>query len=84
MPFAAPEILDKKPNDRMDIFSLGCVMTYMCFGKSYKEIDENVCWESSTSRFFRRIVKKCTASYEKRYRSVNAVQRDIVKALRHI
>ena len=38
-PYAAPEILDfKNPTDRVDIYSLGCVLAFMIAGKSPKQI----------------------------------------------
>lgn len=77
-PFAAPEILDfRHPTDRIDIYSLGCILHYMVTGKSPKEIDVKQSKRLISRRLYR-IIKRCTASYEKRYKSIAKLQKEIL------
>lgn len=78
-PFAAPEILDYRyPSDRVDIYSLGCILHYMITGKSPKE------WKADgkkklMSRGTRRIIEGCTAGYSARYHNVSKLQKEILR-----
>lgn len=77
-PFAAPEILDfRHPTDRIDIYSLGCILHYMVTGKSPKEIDIKLT-KKHISRGLYYIIEHCTASYEKRYQNIPKLQREII------
>lgn len=80
-PFAAPEILDfRYPTDRIDIYSLGCVLHYMVTGKSPKDTDFNASARYFSKRTFK-IIKKCTASYDKRYRCMAALKKAVLSAI---
>lgn len=79
-PFAAPEILDfSHPLDRADIYSLGCILYYMIYGKSPKEYTPND--RIPTQKWVKRIFRRCTASYEARYRNISALKKDLLRAL---
>lgn len=68
-PFAAPEILDfRYPTDRVDIYSLGCILHYMLTGKSPKDTAFNASARHFTKNAFK-IIQKCTDTYDKRYRN---------------
>lgn len=78
-PFAAPEILDYRyPSDRVDIYSLGCVLHYMITGKSPKEM-EGYGGNVQIGRGIRRIIEGCTSAYSARYRNAAALQKDIIR-----
>lgn len=78
-PFAAPEILDYRyPSDRIDIYSLGCVLHYMITGSSPKEL-YGCGGKIPVSRGMRRIIEGCTAGYSARYRNAAALQKDIIR-----
>ena len=80
-PYAAPEILDfKNPTDRVDIYSLGCVLAFMIAGKSPKQISPEDL-RRKCSKKIRRIIFKCTADYSKRYKKLSALRRDMEKLL---
>lgn len=80
-PYAAPEILDfKNPTDRVDIYSLGCVLAFMIAGKSPKQISPEDL-RRKCSKKIRRIIFKCTADYSKRYKRLSALRRDLEKLL---
>lgn len=79
--FSAPEILDfSHPLDRADIYSLGCILYYSVYGKSPKEQapDRKAFGDRRADQIFRR----CTASYEARYKRISALKKDIMRALR--
>lgn len=82
-PFAAPEILDfRYPTDRVDIYSIGCILHYMVTGKSPKETDV----KQSKKRISRRtyyITRRCTAGYEKRYHNIPKLQKEILYQYRN-
>ena len=80
--FMAPEVINFKPNDRSDIYSLGCILQYMCLGKAPNETGGLKLLKSSASKPFYKIVKKCTEDYEKRYRTYDDLQRDILNILK--
>lgn len=73
-PYAAPEILDyKNPTDRVDIYSLGCVLTFMLTGKSPKQISSGDL-HTLCSKRIRKIITKCTADYSGRYKKVSSLR----------
>lgn len=73
-PYAAPEILDfRHPTNRVDIYSLGCILYYMLTGQSPKDTDMNTC-KKPFSRNTMRIINKCTANYESRYKNVSELK----------
>lgn len=73
-PYAAPEILDyKNPTDRVDIYSLGCVLTFMLTGKSPKQISGKD-FHALCSKRIRKVITKCTADYSNRYKKVSALR----------
>ena len=79
-PFVAPEILDfSHPLDRSDIYSLGCILYYAICGKSPKVhgVDPQIL----KNKWVNRIVRRCTASYEARYRNIAELRKDILRAL---
>lgn len=73
-PYAAPEILDfRHPTNRVDIYSLGCILYYMLTGQSPKDTDIN----THTKQFRRntmRIINRCTTNYEKRYKNASELK----------
>lgn len=81
--FVAPEIIDPgKPSDRMDIYSVGCVLNYMCLGTSPKEQKRGL--EDSKEQLSKdlySIVKKCLSDYEIRYTSLERLMSDIKKCM---
>ena len=80
-PYAAPEILDfKNPTDRVDIYSLGCVLSFMIAGKSPKQISAEE-FRSKCSKKIRNIIFKCTADYSKRYKTLSSLKHDLEKLL---
>lgn len=80
-PYAAPEILDyKNPTDRVDIYSLGCVLTFMLTGKSPKQLSGKD-FQSLCSKRIRKIIKKCTADYPDRYKKVSKLRHKLEKRL---
>lgn len=80
-PYAAPEILDfKNPTDRVDIYSLGCVLSFMIAGKSPKQISAEE-FRSKCSKRIRNIIFKCTADYPKRYKTLSSLKHDLEKLL---
>lgn len=73
-PYAAPEILDyKNPTDRVDIYSLGCVLTFMLTGKSPKQISFQDLHRLCSKRI-RKIIVKCTADYSGRYKKISSLR----------
>lgn len=79
-PFTAPEILDfTHPLDKADIYSLGCILYYIICGESPKNYAPNK--EVLQNKWVNRIFRRCTASYEARYRTVSALKKDILHAL---
>lgn len=81
--FAAPEIMSyNKPTDRVDIYSLGCLFHFMILGKAPGE-NRNGLRDSEIilSKGVYRIIKKCNADYEIRYRNLkelnNAVHHEL-------
>lgn len=80
-PYAAPEILDyKNPTDRIDIYSLGCVLAFMLTGKSPKQISSQEL-NARCSKKVRKLIAKCTADYSKRFRNCRALRRHIMNIL---
>lgn len=80
-PYAAPEILDfKNPTDRVDIYSLGCVLSFMITGKSPKQISAEE-FRNKCSKRIRNIIFKCTADYSKRYKTLSSLKHDLEKLL---
>ncbi len=74
--YGAPDHLDHRiPTDRMDIYSLGCVLHFMLTGHSPKETGEKV----SISRRAKKIVDRCTAEYGKRYPDPEALLEDLLR-----
>lgn len=79
-PFAAPEILDfTHPLDRADIYSLGCILYFAVYGSSPKDISPNE--QKICHKWANRIFRRCTASYEARYRNPSALIKDLKHAL---
>ena len=77
--YAAPDIMDfSKPRDeRIDIYSLGCILGFMLTGKSPKiehiknQVSEK-CWY---------LIRKCTDTYDHRIKNVKQLQQEILKIL---
>lgn len=75
--YAAPEILDyQSPTDRVDIYSLGCVLSYMLTGKSPKEISPRLLRKTCHPRVYK-IIQKCTTDYTHRYRNVTHLKKEL-------
>lgn len=73
-PYAAPEILDfRHPTNRVDIYSLGCILYYMLTGQSPKDSDINI-HKKQFSQNTMQIINKCTANYENRYNNVSQIK----------
>lgn len=80
-PYAAPEILDyKNPTDRVDIYSLGCVLSFMLTGKSPKQ-GEKKKLDRQYSHSVKKIIEKCTAEYYQRYKNIKELKREILYLL---
>lgn len=80
--YAAPEILDyQSPTDRVDIYSLGCILSYMLTGKSPKESPRDLLKKSCSRRVYR-IIRKCTLNYSSRYRNITLLKQELQTALR--
>lgn len=80
-PYAAPEILDfRHPTNRVDIYSLGCILYYMLTGQSPKDTDRNTN-KKQFSRNTMRIINKCTTNYENRYQNVSALKADALRSI---
>lgn len=80
-PYAAPEILDfRHPTNRVDIYSLGCILYYMLTGQSPK--DANM---TTPQKQFRRntmqIINKCTTNYENRYKNVSELKTAALRSI---
>lgn len=81
-PYAAPEILDyRNPTNRVDIYSLGCVLCFMLTGKSPKQLSSQELRQKCSFRI-RRIIAKCTADYSKRYKKISALRHRLEWLLR--
>ncbi len=73
-PYAAPEILDfRHPTNRVDIYSLGCILYYMLTGQSPKNEDINT-RKRQFSQNTMRIINKCTTNYENRFKNVSELK----------
>lgn len=73
-PYAAPEILDyKNPTDRVDIYSLGCILSFMLTGKSPKQMPQEE-FRQKCSLSARNIINKCTSDYYQRYKSISQLK----------
>ena len=80
-PYAAPEILDfRHPTNRIDIYSLGCVLHYMLTGRSLKSTDNRM-HQNLFCRNTMRIINKCTTNYENRYKSVLKLKDDAIRGI---
>lgn len=80
-PYAAPEILDfRYPTNRVDIYSLGCILYYMLTGESPKNTSIHT-HQRQFSKNTLRIINKCTAHYEKRYKNVSQLKKDALCAV---
>ena len=77
--YAAPDIMDfSKPRDqRIDIYSLGCILGFMLTGKSPKK--ENIRSQVSEKCWY--LIKRCTDTYDHRIKSVKQLQNEILKLL---
>lgn len=81
-PYAAPEILDfRYPTDRVDIYALGCVLHYMLTGKSPKNTGFGAD-KKKYSQNVLRIIRRCTADYERRYRNISALKSDAMRIIK--
>lgn len=81
-PYAAPEILDfRYPTNRVDIYSLGCILHYMLTGHSLKNTD-NRTQQNLFCGNTMRIINKCTTNYENRYKSVSKLKYDAIRGIR--
>ena len=78
-PYAAPDILDfHHPVDqRADIYSLGCILGFMLTGISPKE--GNI--QPLISKRIKKIIDKCTATYDERFATVTRLQHYILREL---
>ena len=80
-PYAAPEILDfRHPTNRVDIYSLGCILYYMLTGHSPKDTDINA-HKKQFSPNTMRIINKCTTNYENRYKNVSELKADALRGI---
>ncbi len=80
--FTAPEILAYNiPNDRIDIFSLGCLLHYMCLGVSPTENGIDYASASLSSGMLN-IIKNCTNEYSTRYQSLNQLKKAILREIK--
>ena len=80
--FVAPEILAyNKPNDRMDIYSIGCLIHYICLGSAPGEHGLKSS-KKLLSRGTYRIIEKCNADYDSRYKNLELLKKAILKELR--
>lgn len=78
--FSAPEILDfTHPLNKADIYSLGCILYYAIHGNSPK--DHISLKEKLPDRQTEHIFRKCTASYEARYKNLSILEKDLLHAL---
>lgn len=80
--YAAPEIIDfRHPTDRVDIYSLGCILHYMLTGQSPKDsyVDTH---QKQFSKNTMQIINKCTCSYEKRYNNILDLKADAMNSIR--
>lgn len=77
--YAAPDIMDfSKPRDqRIDIYSLGCILGFMLTGESPKK--ENIRSQISDNCWY--LIKKCTDTYDYRIKNVKKLQQEILKIL---
>ncbi len=77
--YAAPDIMDfSKPRDqRIDIYSLGCILGFMLTGKSPKK--ESIRSQVSDKCWY--LIKQCTDTYDYRIKNVNKLQQEILKIL---
>ena len=80
-PYAAPEILDfRHPTNRVDIYSLGCILYYMLTGHSPKDTDINA-HKKQFSTNTMRIINKCTTNYENRYKNVSELKSNALRGI---
>lgn len=81
--FAAPEILDYRyPSDKVDIYSLGCILHYMITGKSPKDTDTKISEKQMQRRTYR-IIKHCTAAYDIRYKNITKLKQNVLHEIKH-
>lgn len=81
MDFVAPEIIGIGPSDRMDIYSLGCLLYYMMYGKSPKKTAKKDLKKQVSKKTFC-VITKCLKDYKQRYKNLRELERDIIKALK--
>lgn len=81
LPYAAPEIVDFTiPTDRVDIYSLGCILFFMLTGRSPKDADGKQLSKLCSKGTFH-IFIDCTANYELRYRNLKQLKKAIEREL---
>ncbi|MDE7478989.1 MAG: protein kinase [Lachnospiraceae bacterium] len=75
--YAAPEILDyQNPTDRVDIYSLGCILCYMLTGKSPKQLTPDQI-RKACNPHVSKIIRKCTLDYTHRYHNITFLKREL-------
>lgn len=83
LPYAAPEIIDfTNPTDRVDLYSLGCILCFMLTGKSPKDADRKQLSKLCSKQTLH-IFQTCTTAYELRYRNISQLKKDILTILRY-
>jgi len=79
--FSAPEILSyNRPSDKVDMYSLGCILFYLCTGKSPAEVDYSK-EKKQLDKHIIRIIDKCTDDYDLRYKSITELKKDLQKQI---
>ena len=80
--FVAPEILAYNiPNDRIDIYSLGCILHYMCLGISPTEKGLDYA-AALLSPGVLNIIRTCTNEYSTRYRTLKQLKKAVLHEIR--
>ncbi|MCR5104951.1 MAG: protein kinase [Eubacterium sp.] len=79
--FLAPEILAYNiPNDRIDIYSIGCLLHYICLGMSPTECGPDYA-KAFLSPGVYNIIKICNNEYSSRYSSLTQLKKAIKKEI---